>query len=64
MEMNLKMKMSKLMDMLIGMNLEKRFDYNEWLKWWIKLTTSEQTLKNNWIQNDFYNEKTSLILYE
>ena len=39
------------------MNLEKRFDYNEWLKWWIKLTTSEQTLKNNGIQNnDFYNE--------
>ena len=31
------------MDTLMGNKFEKRFDYNEWLK----LTTSEQTMKNN-----------------
>ena len=38
------------MDKLIGNEFEKRFDYNEWLKRWIRLTTLEQTLNNNGIQ--------------
>ena len=41
-EMNFEMKMDRLM----GNKFGKRFDYNEWLKWWVRLTTSEQTLNN------------------
>ena len=48
----MEMKMSKLMDTIMEvqweMNLEKRFDYNEWLKWWIKLTTSEANTEKQW----------------
>ena len=49
--------MDMLMRNTMGNKFGKRFDYNEWIKWWIKLTTSEQTLNYNGIQNDFYNEK-------
>ena len=52
-EVNLEMKMGTL----IGNEFGKRLDYNEWIIWWIKLTTLEQTMNKNWIQNDFYNEK-------
>ena len=38
----MEMKMDTLMENEFG----KRFDYNEWLKWWVRLTTSEQTLNN------------------
>ena len=42
----------------MGNKFGKRFDYNEWLKWWIRLTTLvEQTLNNNGLQNNFDNEK-------
>ena len=45
------------MDTLMGNKFGKRFDYNEWLKWWIKLTISEQTLKNNGIQKLIFIKK-------
>ena len=41
----------------MGSKFGKRFDYNEWLKWWEKIKTLEQTINNNGVQNDFYNEK-------
>ena len=41
----------------MGNEIGKRLEYNEWLKWWIRLTTLEQTLNNNGIQNNFDNEK-------
>ena len=47
-EVNLEMKMDNLM----GNKFRKRFDYNEWLKWWVRLTTLEQTLNNNVIQKN------------
>ena len=40
------------MDRLMGSKFGKRFDYNEWLKWLIRLTTLEQTLNYNEIQNN------------
>ena len=49
--------MDKLMGNTMGNEFEKRLDYNEWIKWWIRLTISEQTLNNNGIQNNFDNEK-------
>ena len=36
------------MDALMENKFEKRFDYNEWLKWWIKLTTSEANTEQQW----------------
>ena len=48
------------MDMIMGNKFGKRFDYNEWLKWWIKLTTSEQTLKNNGIQKLIFIKKNEI----
>ena len=45
------------MDTLMGNELGKRFDYNEWLKGWEKIKTLEQTINNNGVQNDFYKEK-------
>ena len=36
----------------MGNKFGKRFDYNEWLKWWVRLTTLEQTLNYNEIQNN------------
>ena len=47
--MNLDMKMDKLMES----DNRKRFDYNEWLKWWVRLTTLEQTLNRQWITEKF-----------
>ena len=32
----------------MGSEFEKRFDYNEWLKWWIKMATSEANTKKQW----------------
>ena len=48
----------------MGSKFGKRLDYNEWIKWWEKIKTLEQTINNNGVQNDFYNEKTSLIFNE
>ena len=48
------------MDTLMGNEFGKRFDYNEWLKWWIKLTTSEQTMKNNGIQKLIFIKKNEI----
>ena len=49
------------MDKLMGSEFRKRFDYNEWIldnEWRAKLITLvEQTVNNNEIQNNFYNEK-------
>ena len=44
------------MELIMGNTMDsefgKRFDYNEWLKWWVRLTTLEQTLNYNEIQNN------------
>ena len=46
------------MDKLMGSKFGKRLDYNEWLKWWIKLTTSETNTEKQWdTKNNFDNEK-------
>ena len=42
--------MDTLMGSTMGNEFGKRHDYNEWLKWWARLITSEQTLNNNGIQ--------------
>ena len=51
-EVNLEMKMDKLMDRLMGSDNGKRFDYNELImdnEWWVRLTILEQTLNYNGI---------------
>ena len=50
--------MDKLMGNTMGNEFGKRLDYNEWIKWWIRLTTLvEQTLITMGLQNNFDNEK-------
>ena len=58
----MEMKMDKLMGNIMGNKFGKRFDYNELImdnEWWVRLITSEQTLKNNVIQKLILITKTS-----
>ena len=51
----MEMKMDKLMGNIMGNKFGKRFDYNELImdnEWWVRLTTLEQTLNYNGIQNN------------
>ena len=52
--------MDMIMRNTMGNKFGKRFDYNEWIKWWIKLTTSEQTLNYNGIQKLIFIKKNEI----